>query len=109
MSWNESPEMSRQSTRVGVIPTARAIADFDVDGLPGQQVNCRLARGFSARCNKERQSKKRREPPIVAHVILPSAPAHLRLSGFGMPQAALAQCAPWSPGAGTPAGFGAGD
>src|SRR5438105_572022 len=89
MSWNESPEMSRESTRVGVIPTARAITDFDVDGLPGEQISCRLARGFSPYCNKERQSKKRPEPPIVAHVILPSAPAHLRLSGFGIRQAAL--------------------
>src|SRR5205085_8443640 len=34
MAWNESPKMSRKRTRVGIVPTAWAIADFDVNRLP---------------------------------------------------------------------------
>src|SRR5438046_2560857 len=81
MSWNESPKMSRESTRIGVVSTARAIADFDVDGLPVERLSCRLARGFSPYCNKECQSRKRREPPIAqvqsSQDTCPSSPFRL--------------------------------
>src|SRR5262245_1247804 len=64
--------MSGQGARIGVIATARPIADLNVDGLPFERLRRWLTCSCSRNRGREQKQKKIRLPRAAAHAVLPS-------------------------------------